>query len=273
MFRRTSTPLTGLLNRRQFVAQLGAALGSERHRGAGLLLVRLRRLDAMNARIGHEATDRLLAALAQVLQSYPRKVKAALAGRLNGADFALYLPAPGMATETARSLLDALRSALATVDHGAELVIGGAELPHAGSAADALSMADRALAQAESSGPFALEIRAAATPGPQQGQQQWHAQIVDALPSGRVALAEFAVRGPDGALLHLDCPTRLQLDAQGPYEPAAVHGWRWPCAAASWPRWIWPRWHWPFKPCIVMVCRAASTCRRRRWPRRASSPR
>jgi len=214
--------VTGLLNRRQFIAQLGTSLSGERHRGAGLLLIRLRRLEAMNRRIGHDATDRLLAALGQVLQSYPQKVKGALAGRLSGADFALYLPASGIAGETAGSLLDALRGALARVDPSAELIIGGTELPHAVAAADALSLADRALAQAESGGPFVAEILpAVGQPGPVRSQQQWHNLLNDALQAGRITLAEFAVRGPDGALLHLDCPARLQFEANGPFEPAS----------------------------------------------------
>ena len=41
--------VTGLTNRVQFLAQLDAALQAERHRGAGLLLVRLRQLEAMNS--------------------------------------------------------------------------------------------------------------------------------------------------------------------------------------------------------------------------------
>jgi predicted signal transduction protein with EAL and GGDEF domain len=215
-------PVTGVLRRRQFVARLGAALGAERHRGAGLLLVRLRRLDAMNRRIGHDATDRLLAALAQVLQSYPRHVKGALTGRLNGADFALYLPAGGMAQETSRSLVEALRAALAAVDQGADLAIGAVELDHSTGAADALSMADGALAQAESGGSFAVEVRARGSAGAVVlGQQQWHARLTDALRAGRMQLADAAMLAPDGALLHLDCTTRLQFDAEGPFEPAA----------------------------------------------------
>ena len=108
--------VTGLTQRRHFLAQLDNALRAETHRGAGLLLVRLRHLDAMNRRIGHEATDRLLAALAQVLQSYPRHVQGALTGRLNGADFALYLPASGMAEESAA--LAAASAARGAVDGG-----------------------------------------------------------------------------------------------------------------------------------------------------------
>ena len=214
--------VTGLPQRRHFVAQLDSALRAENHRGAGLLLVRLRHLDAMNRRIGHAATDRLLAALAQVLQSYPRHVQGALAGRLNGADFALFLPAAGMAEESARSLLQALRAALATVDREADLAVGGAELPLSCNAAAALAMADGALAQAETAGPFALSMAAAeAQTTPVRGEGEWQALLAAALQFGRAQLMEYEVRGARGELLHLDCPMHLQLQADGPFEPAA----------------------------------------------------
>ncbi len=213
--------LTGLSKRRHFMAQLDAALQARRHRGAGLLLVRVRELQAMNQRIGHEATDRLLAAVAQVLLSYPRRVKGALTGRLNGADFALYLPAAGLAAETASSLVDALRAALATVDLGAEMVIGGTDLPLATDVAAALSSADAALAQAESRGPFAVEILAGDDAnGPALGKDPWKARLVDALQSGRLALTQTEVQDRTGVLLHLECRPGLQLEPGGPFEPA-----------------------------------------------------
>jgi predicted signal transduction protein with EAL and GGDEF domain len=216
--------LTGLAQRRRFVVLLQAALAAEGQRGAGLLLVRLRDLEAMNRRIGHDAADRLICALAQVLQSYPGRVKAALTGRLNGADFALYLPAPGMAEETGRSLLDALRAALATVDTEAQLAIGGAELSQPCSAQSALSLADTALAQAESAGPFALAVLPFQPDQPAPGEREWQARLSQALQSGRARLAEYAARDAQGRLLHLDCPMHLQLQPDGPFEPAAV--WR-----------------------------------------------
>lgn len=215
--------VTGLLQRRHFMAQLDHALHGEQQRGAGLLLVRLRHLDAMNRRVGHDATDRLLAALAQVLQSYPNHVKGALTGRLNGSDFALYLPAAGLAEETSRSLLEAVRAALAAVDREAELAIGGADLAQPCSAADALALADGALAQAESDGAFALAI-APASPrdAPVRGERAWQARLTAALHGGRARLGEFEVRDAAGELLHLDCPMQLQLDADGPFEPAPL---------------------------------------------------
>lgn len=216
-----SDAVTGLPQRRHFVAQLDHALRAENHRGAGLLLVRLRHLEAMNWRIGHAATDRLLAALAQVLQSYPRHVQGALTGRLNGADFALFLPAAGMAEESARSLLQALRVALSTVDREADLAIGGAELPLPCNAAAALSLADGALAQAETAGAFALCMAPADAHGtPLRGEGEWHALLAAALQFGRARLMEYEVRDARGKLLHLDCPMHLQLQADGPFEPA-----------------------------------------------------
>jgi diguanylate cyclase (GGDEF)-like protein len=217
-----SDAVTGLPQRRHFVAQLDNALRSENQRGAGLVLVRLRHLAAMNQRIGHAATDRLLAALAQVLQSYPLHVQGALTGRLNGADFALFLPAAGMAEESARSLLDALRAALATVDREADLAIGGAELPLPCNATAALSLADGALAQAETAGAFALCMAPAASGTPVRGEGEWKARLAAALHFGRSRLMEYEVCDARGELLHLDCPMHLQLEPEGPFEPAGA---------------------------------------------------
>jgi diguanylate cyclase (GGDEF)-like protein len=213
--------VTGLLQRRHFVAQLDHALRAEQQRGAGLLLVRLRQLEAMNRRIGHDAADRLLAALAQVLQSYPSHVKGALTGRLNGSDFALYLPAAGMTEETARSLLDALRAALLTVDREAELAIGGADLPLPCTATAGLALADGALAQAETEGSFALCMAPSmSADAPVHGQGAWQLRLTDTLQAQRARLGEFEVHDVGGKLLHLDCPMQLQLHAGGPFEAA-----------------------------------------------------
>jgi EAL domain-containing protein (putative c-di-GMP-specific phosphodiesterase class I) len=126
-----------------------------------------------------------------------------------------------MAEETARSLLDALRAALLTVDREAELAIGGADLPMPCSATAALGLADGALAQAETESAFAVCIAAAApADAPVHGQGKWQLRLTDALQAQRARLGEFEVRDPRGELLHLDCPMQLQLDAKGAFEAA-----------------------------------------------------
>jgi len=212
--------VTGLLKRQVFVARLDAALRAEGQRGSGLLLVRLSQLEAMNRRLGHAGTDRLLAALAQVLQSYPQGVKGSLAGRLNGSDLALYLPAPDMAAESAASLRDALRAALGLVDPQAVLSLGAAELrPPVDDAAAALAQADRALAQAELGGPFALSVLPPSRAT--EGEGVWQAQLLAALLGHHARLHETPVPGVGGRLQHLASALQLQLQAGGPFEPPA----------------------------------------------------
>lgn len=216
-------PVTGLANRRQLVGQLNAALFNGHQGGAGLLIVRLLDLAGMNRRIGHASTDRLLAALGEVLQAYPRRVAGALTGRLNGSDFALFLPANGTAGETARSLVDALRAALATVDPGAELVVGGVDGLDVSSGSDALALADVALARAEELGGFAIELSGCGTAAQSAlvGEQEWHRRLSQALAAGRSRLAEFPLLDATGRLVHLECAMRLNLgDAEG-FQPAA----------------------------------------------------
>ena len=94
--------LTGLAARHYFLALLQQRLVQGPDGRNALLLVRLPGLREINQRVGHAATDSLLSAAAQLLLTYVDRVPGALAGRLNGSDFALCLPAAGIALETAR---------------------------------------------------------------------------------------------------------------------------------------------------------------------------
>lgn len=218
--------LTGLPNRRHFMATLEAFLaGGGTSTEAGLLLVRVCDLQGMNQRIGHIAADHVLQALAQSLQAYPARIERCCAGRLNGADFALMLPVGGLAAETAKALVQALRGPIQRIDPLAKVAAGGVELRSPMTGHQALALADAALAQAEGSGGVAplpadqgLTGSEPALPG---GETSWQRRIARALVQGRVALGAFEVRTADGRQLHLDCPLRVQLVPDGPLEPAS----------------------------------------------------
>ena len=220
-----SDALTGLPNRRHFLATLDALLGGDAAPAAsGLVLLRLRDLQGMNQRLGRSATDNVLQALGQALRSYPQRMESCLVGRLNGADFALWLPTGGLASETAHSLLQALRLPLCAIDAGTSVAAGVLELPSPLPAQQALALADAALARAESQGVFKM-VAALDDSGDDnalpQGHGAWQRRIARALASGRVALGAFPVRTADGRQLHLDCPLRVALTAGGPLEPAS----------------------------------------------------
>ncbi len=206
-------PVTGLPNRRYFIARLASVL-DDASGSHGLLLLRLLQPDGAAAREIDEAAGRTLAVMAELLQAYPQRVPGAFAGRLNRSDFALCLPAGGVAEETAAALLRTLRASLAAAD----VVLGGVDGLCGESVSRALAAADHALAQAENGGPFCTEIHAAAEFAAEPlGERAWRLRIDEALHEGRARLAEFPVLGRDGQLLHLECPLRLQFDVAGPF--------------------------------------------------------
>jgi diguanylate cyclase (GGDEF)-like protein len=221
-----SDALTGLANRRHFVAMLDVVLGGGQvPADAGLLLLRMRDLQGLNRRLGHAAADRALLAVAGSLQTYPDRVGRCFAGRLNGADFALLLPVGGMAQETATALIQAMRLPLLAIDPQARVFAGAVELDRPMTAKQALAVADAALARAEADLNPPPAVPTTDLPpldaGLLQGESSWQRRISRALAQGRVALAAYPVRTPDGRQLHLDCPLSVQLQADGPMEPAS----------------------------------------------------
>jgi len=215
-------PLTGLPHRAHFMDRLSSAMQREDGFGGGLVLVRLADLAGLNQRIGHEATDRALLLIARALQEYPERAPECFAGRLNGADFALCLPAPDMTAETASSLGAALQAGLQGQGPGIGVHIGAIELHRQQGAGDLMAAVDLALARAESRGLFAVEVVADATASPAlRGERAWRQRIVDALDGGCARLKAFPVLDRKAGLVHLECPLRLQLEPEGEFEPAA----------------------------------------------------
>lgn len=216
-------PLTGLSNRTHFMGQLGALL--QREDGAvegGLVLLRLIDLGGINRALGHAATDRMIGTVAQALQAYTGRVGGCFVGRLNGADFALCLPVGGVAAETAQAVTEALRAVLPAFGKEAVVCAGAVEIQRGTPVAQLMGEADLALARAEAGGPFAVEF--AGEPGSalaSLGEGGWRRRLHAALVDGRVMLALYPVLDQTGRLMHMECPLRLQIDPQGPHEPAA----------------------------------------------------
>lgn len=215
--------LTGLFKRGHFLARLDAAL--QREDGVehcGVVLLRVRELDALNRELGRETMDHVLRAIAQALSAYGERVPGCFQGRLNGADFALCLPVAGVAHETAQALAGALRAVLPSMGPQVAIALGAVELQHQTTLANALAAADQALARAESRGPYAVALGTFG-PAPQRysGEDAWRRAIGGALAAGHARLAEFPLIDAMHALVHLECPLRLKLQAEGGYEVAA----------------------------------------------------
>lgn len=215
--------VTGLPLRRHFLAQLQQRLAEPGGPGLALLLVRVLHLEALNLRLGHDATDQWLGAVADVLMTYVERVPGTFAGRLNGTDFALCLPVPGVALETAQSLRTALAAAPALRTGSAEIAVGGVDALQDTSASLALAAADAALARAEDGADSGTALVVEAhVPSAESavGERAWREQIGAALAEGRTALAASPLRDRSGHEMHLDCALQVQLSPAAPYQGA-----------------------------------------------------
>ena len=212
--------LTGLPHRAHFLDRLAAlAAREDGAAGGALVLLRVADFDDANRRLGRHEVDAALRTLAAALQTEVDRGPDALAGRLNGTDFALFLPDRGQASDDAVDQLAAtLRARLA--ESGLDAHLGAVEVPPTWTASTLLAQADLALAQAESGAPF--EIVRLAEPAPAGGgEQAWRDQLQAALAGGRTAIAEFPLLGVGGTLVHLECPLRVGLAEGAAPVPAA----------------------------------------------------
>ncbi len=216
--------LTGLSHRAHFLGLLNSALQREDGTAhGGLVILRVSDLAELNRVLGHVATDQMLVAIGQVLQTYTQRGDGCLVGRLNGSDFALGLPVGGMAEETAQALAAALRAALPAFGPNIGVAFGAVEISRAMLMAELMNSADIALARAEAREPFAVEVEGrspAIAAG--LGEAAWRQHIQAALGAERLELGEVPVlTAADRSLVHLECPLRLQLAPDGAFEVAA----------------------------------------------------
>lgn len=233
--------LTGLSLRKHFLAELASALArDDLPERAGLLLLRLQDLAGVNRVLGREATDEVLALLGQALQQYTERVPGSLAGRLNGADFALWLPAPEVLEDSAQALAQTLK--LALQQGGGQggngvlrLALGGAELAREQALSQWFAQADEALAQAEGQAAAGQNIGIALRQVPARadapllpsGERAWRAQIEAALAQGHTRLLQYPVLDREGHLLHWECPLHLGLAERSGSTPDFVNAQTW----------------------------------------------
>ncbi|MDP4300262.1 bifunctional diguanylate cyclase/phosphodiesterase [Leptothrix discophora] len=214
--------LTGLSNRSHFLAQLQEQLDHEALGGARLMLLRVMGLAELNRQRGHLATDAMLKLLADRLRLPLGTHLPLFSGRLNGSDLAVVHGAAGWHDDIPAELMARLRERLQSYD-GVSVVMSVRALGRGEPLHEVLAGADAALARAEAREPFAIELGAAPTTvEPVGGEQAWRQAIRQALSDGRARLGEFPVVDRDGAVLHLECPLRLQLRLDGPHEVAGT---------------------------------------------------
>ncbi|WP_374568227.1 LapD/MoxY N-terminal periplasmic domain-containing protein [Ideonella sp.] len=213
--------LTGLSNRSHFMGRLKVMLNSEDgSSGGAIVLVRLADLQGLNRKLGHATTDRLLQESAAAIVESARRAGSFEVGRLNGSDFAMVLPDVGSLREPAVDVAARLRNLLRAHDPAANAVVGAVRWWHGAPMSSLLAAADQALARAEGRGAYAVELDDTGD-GLVLGEDAWRERLQGAVNNQRAKLVEFPLVDMHGAVVHRECPLRLQLEEDGEMVPAA----------------------------------------------------
>lgn len=153
----TTDVLTGLANRRAFMARLESelALAGQGSASSMLMMLDLDHFKRVNDTYGHAAGDRVLVHLGQLLRGEALR-QGDLAGRVGGEEFAVLLPrtSPQEAAAVAERLREALERSLIDSGEGHTIAItlSAGLAPLQGSSESSFAQADAALYRAKNSG-------------------------------------------------------------------------------------------------------------------------
>lgn len=205
--------LTGLPNRAHFLAALDSALAAEVSQYSALALIRLRKLGRINREVGREPADQALRGIAADLAMIGRFCPGGLAGRLNGADFALLLSSGCEALPALEALQSQLGEQLRDLgEEYATLYIVHAALLPGETAPNLLARLDGALAAADQAG-VSVILEAASDAPAGFGGEAWRELLRQALTGGdALHLAHYPLRL--GQTLQRECVLRLKRDGE-----------------------------------------------------------
>lgn len=145
-------PLTGLANRSFFLSVVESTLNNDDLNGGSLLLLRISKLAELNEELGRSRCDELIKAVANTLNSYTVGFDEAIAGRLNGSDFAVIIPnLIGKNNVINKAVLKNIRQVAGRwTDPKKHIYIGMTEFKQKTQMSKVLAAADAALIDAES---------------------------------------------------------------------------------------------------------------------------
>ncbi len=218
--------LTGLANRRHFMAVLESRLADEQSAG-GLLLVQIRDFKAFNDARGYQAGDQLLVVVADLLRQESAGLERTTLAHVAGADFAVLCE--GLDEARLRELAARIAAALGglcAVQEGLPADVGqvGGVMYRDQAAGELLAQADLALRQARQAGGNAwVVLESAHAACVTRSATQWGKAIEHALDKGFFQMQAQGVYAAGGTLLHRELFLRLvDLEDEGAIVPAGV---------------------------------------------------
>lgn len=216
---------TGLMNRKYFSGRVAAYIANEESFGEGLLVVsRISNLAEINATLGNADTDAVLKRMGSALQTFCDQHPSLLAGRLTGADFAVFSNQPIDSNVLCGQVKNVLNSAA-----GLESTFSNFALPTISSKvnkSDQLDGLKKLIAAIKNkTNPAETDIMELIdqedfTRYEDSDEAEWRTMLTSALDAKRLKLASFPVLSLTGETIHQESPARLQLVPRGAWHAA-----------------------------------------------------
>ncbi len=214
--------LTGLVNRRGFLAQLNNIIKDKEKGGAGALaVIRMSDFTAYNQEFGHQAGDDLLIEVGKLLNKMSDQYDGSISARISGTDFAIILPLVDVKiADEFGSLFSTQLDELASIMHvDAIAQIGIACFDGSRGIGRILADADSGLSQAEHEGVNTYAVQSKVSEA--TGNQAWEVLIKSALESGRIRLLAQAVVNNNRERIYSEVLIRIVDDNGNQVSPGA----------------------------------------------------
>ena len=206
--------LTALNNRSHFLSMLDNTLTRDDSENIGvIILCRVLNLQELNSSIGRNQVDEIIKEIAQAFHYVCQQHTNSYAGRLNGSDFAIVIPAVEAMDSLTADLVQRLNFQLIARDHqNIAIPIAAIQYQSHDDRHKLMHHLDGALAQAEIKGDHAVItcVKAQAS-GHHRNLSDWRHDIHFALENNLLSLGKFPVRNLKGEILHIESPLRMRL--------------------------------------------------------------
>jgi EAL domain-containing protein (putative c-di-GMP-specific phosphodiesterase class I)/GGDEF domain-containing protein len=216
---------TGLMNRKYFNSRVTAYMAGEESFSEGLLVVsHISNLTEINDTLGNAETNKLLKRMGTALQSFCDQYPSLIAGRVTGADFAVFSNEPVDSNVLCGRVKNILSDAakLDTIFDNFALHTISSKI----SSTDRLKALDELILTIKNkTAPTEVDIlelidKEDFTKYEDSDETEWRNMLASALEAKRLKLAAFPVMTLSGEIIHEESPARLQLVEGGAWHPA-----------------------------------------------------
>jgi EAL domain-containing protein (putative c-di-GMP-specific phosphodiesterase class I)/GGDEF domain-containing protein len=213
-----------LMNRQYFFSRVDALVTQQEDFTHGVLIIaHLHDLALMDKTLGHEETNTLLRRLGQSLTSLTDGDANLMAGRLSGADFAVFSSVPADGFTLASNIQGILLKSAGLQMSGARLPTIVGKLTKQNTAENLYQLMNSVLADISNESQDIIHVIGQADMQNLQDddEREWSKLLSNALKARKLKLAHYPVVAPDGKVIHQESPVRMQLREDNIWSPAS----------------------------------------------------